>query len=412
MCLDFPRLRVGLLLTGLMVFLGGCQFLYPEQEPEDLTNSQKPSDEPLFEASDYSRNAKTYFDAGDYARAKDQWSQELRRDPASWMARLGVASCDYHLGSTALDRGDVKAGRELLARSETQARELWNGQIETDTREAEVVPIAQWKAALILSKAQRGLGDADQLQSIILTQGLSSTTDNEEKKHELLAARMKFEKQRDANWSASRSLLQRLVNMKHPSEDAVINFAEVNASLGDLETAEEYFQDYMAICERSRTVHEQTRREIEENPNPDSKIQDSNRQLIASRLSSNSQKHASVLVRLGNISYDRGTMLRAQAQAPVTPPARRKELEGEAKKHYSAALDHLHRASEVCPERQDVLVKIAQCQGEMGLYEPAIANLDIYIRDCGERNDPFDDNLKRAYRMKREYEMKLQKPKR
>ncbi len=48
-----------------------------------------------------------------------------------------------------------------------------------------------------------------------------------------------------------------------------------------------------------------------------------------------------------------------------------------------------------------VRLKAGQCQGQLGMFEPAIDNLDRYIAASGEKNDPFDDNLKRAFRMKR-----------
>src|SRR5688572_1677550 len=122
----------------LAVLLGSCQWLYPEPDPTEDTGAK--GDEPLFPAAYYAQNAKEYFDDGHYARAREQWNTQLKLEPDRWMVRLAIASCDYYLGSTALDRRDFKTGRELLARAETEARELWNGELEKDTVDTVTAP--------------------------------------------------------------------------------------------------------------------------------------------------------------------------------------------------------------------------------------------------------------------------------
>ena len=74
------------------------------------------------------------------------------------------------------------------------------------------------------------------------------------------------------------------------------------------------------------------------------------------------------------------------------------------KKHYAKALEYLYEAQKIEPERIDLLIKIAQCEGELGLYDSAIDHLDVFIVKSSEQAEDWTDNLGEAYRMRREFE--------
>ena len=95
------RACVGVFIASCLL-LTGCEYLYPEPEPV-------PDDKDLhFNPDYYSQNAKEYFSDGHYGKAKQQWQNQLKREQqldleGSWMARLGVASCNFYMGSLSID---------------------------------------------------------------------------------------------------------------------------------------------------------------------------------------------------------------------------------------------------------------------------------------------------------------------
>ena len=79
---DLRRACVVAFVASCLV-LTGCEYLYPDQEPQMIQDDQ----ELHFEASDYAKNAKEYFGDGHYAKAKHQWLQQLKLQVSSSSSR-------------------------------------------------------------------------------------------------------------------------------------------------------------------------------------------------------------------------------------------------------------------------------------------------------------------------------------
>ncbi len=383
----------------LLGSLGGCQFLYPEDdqvEPE-ATRSEKP----LFEAEFYARNAAEYFDAGRYALAKDQWGYQIKLEPDNWLAKLGMASADQYLGRQALDRGDWKQSRELFESAEASIRELWDGTIEPDTLPTIELPVRQWQAALMLARTQRGAGDVDRMAALRLAQ--RELASDGQARSELAAERTKLEGQARENHRAAKELFARLANMKNMSEDAVINYAEMLAQSEDPGAAEPWFAQYLDIAQRTRTSRQELRKKIEaETANAEQKAL--SLQLLDESLKRNAEIQVGVYDRLGGLRYDAGRALKAQSLTGSVPPLRAKETQRRAATEFEAAIRHLENGRTLDPERVDLLVKRAQCEGELGRYREAIDHLTAYIDACSARNIPYNADLNRAYKLREEYE--------
>ena len=59
------------------------------------------------------------------------------------------------------------------------------------------------------------------------------------------------------------------------------------------------------------------------------------------------------------------------------------------------------------PDALHILVKMVQCEGELGFFEDAIRNLDLYIQRCADMRVEANENIHRAYRMKDEFKRQL-----
>ena len=381
--------------------LTGCEYLYPDQGPEVARDDK----ELHFEPSYYAKNAKEYFGDGHYGKAKQQWQHQLKLED-NWMARLGVASCDFHMGSLNIDLGDLKGGRTKLQQAEAAVRKLWDGSIEEDTRAAADAPVRQWQAALILAMTHRALGDCDNMESRIITQRLASLRPGDARIGKFSSARQEIDARRGANVRQATSLLKKLCDMQNPSERASLNYAEILASKGEHGAAEKHFQDYLAVAKASVTIHEQNRKATVNMEGTTSRKEFLIQQ-FDQKIASANTKRAAILVRLGNIHFDDGAKQRKVANDAGQGADLRTRARDNAKDHFAQALSYLRDARGLEPESLHVLVKMAQCEGELGFFEAAILNLKQYIRICAEQRLQADENIHRAYRMKSEFERKL-----
>lgn len=392
--------RSALALTASLVLLGGCSFMYPDPEPPERDRKEL-----HFDPEYYSANAKEYFSDGHYAKAKDQWLKQLKLED-NWMARLGVASCDYHMGSMSLDLGDLRGGRASLQRAEAAVRDLWDGTIEADTAMVANEPVRQWQAALILAITHRALSDCDNMEARILAQRLGSMSPTDERRNEVIEALRKLEKQRDENRKAAMALLAKLNKADHPSQKAVLHYAEMLALDGRHEEAEAKFVEYLKIARDTHANLKKQRADTAQMPGSENRrafiLQQYDRKLV-----SNEEKQVAVLVRLGNIHFDDGSSDLKIATDPTKPQNVRDANRISAKKHFAAALGYLRDAQALRPSELHILVKMAQCEGELGFYEDAILNLDRYITLCAERRLQVDENIHQAYRMKSDFKRKL-----
>jgi hypothetical protein len=400
-----PRPRSAI-LTGLLAILAaGCQYLYPSDDGG--TRSSPRSDKPLFDAEFYSRNAKEYFDAGRYGLARDQWELQLKLEPHDWLARLGVASCDYFLGVQAQERGDLKTARELLDLAESRIRSLWDGSIESDTLLAFRGGSRQWQAALYLARTQRALAAVGRIQALRAAQREQAAEGAE--RSALAREREILEEQARENSRAALDLFARLARMENASEDAVLNLGEMLAEAGRAEEAEREFLRYVAIAERTRAERLELRRQIESSSEGTEENRRLTLQYLDESLARNAAIQSGVHDRLAALRFDRAVLARQKARDPSRTAAVREAAAQEADAHLEAALQSLSRARALTPDRTDLLVKTAQCEGELGRYRDAIDHLDAYIEACSRGNVSYNADLNRAFRLREEYKELLKR---
>ena len=396
-----PMGCAGVLIACLALsLLSGCSLMYPDPGPPEAEKKDL-----HFDPEYYSANAKEYFGDGHYAKAKDQWQKQLKLED-NWMASLGVASCDYHMGSMSLDLGDLRGGRASLQRAEASVRDLWDGSIEPDTIAVANEPVRQWQAALILAITHRALGDCDSMEARILAQRLASMSPSDERRNKIIVTLTKLENQRDENRKAAISLLEKLNSSKHPSQRAILHYAEMLALDGRNTEAEQRFEEYLTVARSTYANLKAQRKKTAEMSGSEN-----TRELLLDgfdrKLASNEGKQVAVLVRLGNIHYDGGAEDLKVARDTARPEDARDSSRKAAKDHFAKALAYLRDAQGLSPNELHILVKMAQCEGELGFYEDAIINLDRYITLCAERRLQVDENIHQAYRMKSDYKRKL-----
>ena len=394
-----PNLRRLLIASVAAACLPACSILGSDPEV-------KRDDKELhFDPEYYSQNAKEYFEGGHYARAKQQWQNQLKLED-NWMARLGVASCDYYMGSLSLDLGDIKGGRTRLMEAETAIRDLWDWSVEPSTSTSAGQSVRQWQAALILALTHRALGDCDNMEARIISQRLSSMKSDDERVRPLLKQRTVAETRRDENVNAATSLLARLCSMERPSERAVLNYAEVLDGSGDKAKSKLRFQEYLVIARSSVAIHQANLKRTQEMDGDPGRKEFMIRE-FQQKIASAKEKQSAVLVRLGNIEFEQSAARSAVATSEDAAAAAREQARKAAKDHLARAIQYLREAQELTPDALHILVKMAQCEGELGFFEDAIRNLDLYIKRCADLRVEANENIHRAYRMKDEFKRQL-----
>lgn len=384
----FPR--AFLLLAAAL--LPACALL-PLSDPDEGRNPQ----DPQFDADYYAQNAKEYFDGDQFLRAREQWEQQLKLQPGNWMAQIGIASCDFHLGSLALDRGEIRYAEDRLGAAHKAAAALWDGKIEADAAQASNIPVAQWKAALVVAMAARGLSDCDTLRGRMENQRSASLGPQDPARQTLATSAEKLGHSAATRRAEALQLFLRLDAMGSPTPEATLNVAELQVASNDAASGESSFRRWLQVSTSAREFWQKQLEQCEQEP--DQRVREAKRAVVNQKIQSVRAKRAAVLVRLGNIAYDQGEALL------TTPGAQR-----DAKQHFSRAVDDLNGAMEAEPARMDVLVKLAQCQGRLGQFELATNNLERYIRTRSEQADSWDENLNTAFRLKAEFAAHLKKP--
>ncbi|MSR74895.1 MAG: hypothetical protein EXS14_05440 [Planctomycetes bacterium] len=383
------------------VLLSGCA-LIPLSDPEADRNPQ----DPQFDADYYAQNAKEYFEGEQYLRAREQWAQQLKLQPDNWMAKVGMAQCDFYVGDLALDRGELRNARERLLAAHKAATACWDGTVESDAVKASNIPVAQWKAALCVALSLRGLADCDALNARIEQQRSAALAPHDPARTASAVAAQRLENSAAKQRTDALALFTRLDAMVNPTPDATLNVADLQVQTGAAVAGESSFRRWLGVSVSAREFWNQQLKLCDEER--DTRTRDARRTIVQQKLNSVSNKRAAVLVRLGNIAYDQGEVLLGNARG--LQAEQRASIEREAKQHFSKAVDDLNSALETEPTRKDVLVKLAQCQGKLGQYELAANNLDKYIRTRSEQADPWDENLNAAFRLKAEFATHLKKP--
>lgn len=362
--------RLAAALAAALLCIPGCG-LWSDSAPEQGFES---------DPADYSKNGKEYYYAGDYARSRDQWSKLLRKDPDNWMGRLAVGYCDYHLGLQQLASGDLEGGRKLLEQAEASFRDIWNGEIETSTTDVPDVERRQWQAALGIAMALRGQGFADKLQADRMRNRIQGLEVSDPQRPETARRIRSLEQRREANYKAATSLFERLAAMEHASPEAVKQLAELYVVQGRDAMAEKQFLRYLEMAEATFAAHKELEGKLEEEfASP--KDREAAQGFLEQKLASNSRKRVEVLVNLGQLFFQKDA--------------------------FDRALAHLERAHEVRPERLDIILKMAQCEGGRESYKTALSLLDQYIHKSTEQNREWSRSLALAYRLQTEYRRKL-----
>ena len=369
-------LRAALPIAAVLACsLGACQMF--DEEGNEVRESTYKS-----EPSDYYYNAQQYYTGGEYERAKDQWTRYLESDPEDFNARAGVAFCDYWIGIRALARGDISRGRSLLEASETAFKTLWDGRLEETTAGSTEQTEAQWRAALGLALARRGLGEADDQFAKNRRMAAESLAMDDPEREKGVKAAAAMRERRDRNWQASLSILEKLAAMQDASPDAIVNLAELYVLLDRWDDAEREFLRYLALAESTLAARRELFAKLPEQYKDERSLSIATQELERI-IESNVDKQVNVLVTLGGIFWEKGD--------------------------YGRSLDHLARAHDLRPERLDLLVKMAQCEGNLKEYAHAVELLDDFIRKNAERDSQWTGtrDLSQAYRLKAEYEMKM-----
>lgn len=397
-------LLAGLFVLSASVLLSGCGLLYPEPDPEMAEEKEGLK----FDEEYYAQNAKEYFSGRQYGRARDQWEKQLQKNPGVWTARMGIAYCDYYIGARQVAQRDLKSGHQRLEQAEATFRELWSGELEDDAWKASATE-PQWKAALGLAMTQRGLGLVKELQSRLYAQreaalGTANQAEAQSKRTEFRKRQHAFAKQRDEYYASSISLFERLCAMKNASPEAVKQLAELYLITEQDGKAETLFNSYLEMAESTAEKRREAKKNLEKEFSNLQGRQIAN-EFLDRQLRSNAEKQVAVRVKLAGVSYAKGYDAEQQAKQTQSPK-RQRLIRVAAHRHFNQALVHLGRARKLQPERLDLLVKMAQCEGELGLLDSAIDNLDQFIANSARGRQTYDADLNQAFRLKRELELR------
>jgi len=364
-----------LLLAAGLLPLVSCAGLFTD--PENSSEQSFESD-----PEDYFRRAKEYFGNGEYARARNQLNNYLKKKPNAWMARLQMNYCDYYEGIERLKAGDLEGGRKLFRRGEAGLRKLWNGRLAKSTTETRLAPVQPWKAAMGIAMMLRGLGWADQLEIERKRRQLQSLPRLDETRERLVAEMREIEERRQKNYAAAASLFERLAAMENAPPDAIKNLAELRLIQGRDEEAEAAFRRYLTIAQKSYETNKELEKQFPEafRIEKDRAIAE---HFLKEKLESNVRKRVDVLVHLGLLAFQ--------------------------KKEYEKAVGYLEEAHSIRPDRLDILLKMGRCYGENRQYVEALKVLDEYIEKRSEKQHRFDDEIAEAYRLKTRYSRKQPK---
>jgi hypothetical protein len=195
----------------------------------------------------------------------------------------------------------------------------------------------------------------------------------------------------------------RLRRMAHPAPEVILHVAELQQRTGAVDEAESEFRIWLGLSAASLT---QWTSQLDATSNvSDEKLRNLQREVIRGKIKSVQMKRIAVLVRLGNMAYDRGeNALRAAGTTPTAADI------SAAKRHFSLAVDDLNAAFATDESRIDLLLKTAQCQGRLEQWELGIANIERYERTRAQRGDAFDQDLSAAARLKAEFKAHTRKP--
>lgn len=339
-------------------------------DPPDLEDSPVLSTEkgPDFEADAelYRHNAQAYYQAGDYFRALDQLRKAIKKDPGSKAARVGEALCLYNLGFNAAALGNTKDAATRLRAAEEKAEALIDEPLPRSTVEGDGLA---WKSHLVLAMTQRALARLDRMVINGIDAQLAGASASERER--MLEERKKRGIHEQELEEKALAGFRRLAAMEFAAPDAILNLADMELAGGNRRAAIEQYGRYLEIARRNIDNWNRSRKEWTEQLQSEKYQLEAQREIDA-KLESVVGKAVDVLKRLAHVEFVEGA--------------------------HQDSLAHLLEAARLDPSRNDLNVPIAENHLRLGSHEEALAHIDAYIAGTSA----FDDNVRRAYRLRSE----------
>ena len=353
-----------LLALLLMVSCGSTESNDLEYADVDENN---PTGEFHGDAKDYFANAQEYYGAGDYPRALDQFTKQLKIDPDSRPGQLGFSFSNYQLGLALAKRGRLADAADALKTAEEGFTKLWNGKLVKDTT---IDDDFNWKACMGLAMTERAIAAIEKKHIDIIDQRLNGIGDHS-LSAQALARQKQHEEKRMHNLRASFSKLQRLAQMQNAAPEVLLNLGDLQLIRGNESAAERAYLDYLAIARNSVEIWNKRRQEAVENIKSKN---ERNRVLSIMKLKEESatKKTVDVLVHLAEIKFSR--------------------------QNWGDSLSYLKDAIDLDPERQALNVPIAECYDKLGNYDQALVHISRYI----QASPSFSKDTQRAFRLRSE----------
>jgi tetratricopeptide (TPR) repeat protein len=358
-----PLIGAGLIVA---ILAAGCA------SPPD--SKQKTPQGPQFGADYYSKNAKEYYEGGRYGPAKDQWQKQLQKEPDNWMAKLGIAYCDYFMADQLAAAGDYAKARTQVEAAEKGFREAWSGHLEADTAIADCKR-PEWRAALGLAMAKRKLGVLDHIESnkylaINSREGPGSKAGDKVAELQLAS---------DSRYAEAIGIFSRLASMEHASPEAIKNLGELYIVTKNDAAAEAEFKRYLDMAARTRTDLEAKKGEVAKQYGPSG--QECATKLFDEKLASNAEKQVSVMISLSELAWVRGDY--PETQRLVT------------------------ESMKLQPDRKDLYLKLAEAENKLNMKETALVNVNEFLKRSSASRTEFDDDIRHALKLKQEIETDL-----
>ncbi|MEY2742506.1 MAG: hypothetical protein RIS21_874 [Planctomycetota bacterium] len=360
--------RNALSALGLLLTIG-CALL-----PEDDPRADK--DTRMFDAAYYKQNAAEYFQGRQYPRAREQFVKYLELEPDSWTGRLGLAFTDYYIARDfVVSRGDLAAARERTELAEKSFRELWDGTIEGSTETADPRR-PQWKAALGVAMSVRQLGVLDGLEA---DRWEAEARKGGKSAEEALKRGVDAEARRDKRYREAVAIYEKLVAQEAASAQSISDLAELHVVLKQDAKAEALYLRWLDAAKRTREGL--TSRKTEAASISDREAKTLSMKFLDEKLESNAEKQADVLSDLAGLAWARGEWQRGRAW--------------------------IEQAVETAPRRTEFLLKLAQFEDKLMMYETGITHIDAYLKDRTARNLEFDDAAAEALRLRKRMQAEI-----
>jgi tetratricopeptide (TPR) repeat protein len=351
-----------ILISGLLA-LGACGSTLNDAQPEpEVVINDEGEFQGDFEL--HMANAQDYYDAGDYYRARDQFSKAAGQRPDELGARLGEGFSLYHIGFNSAALGNLGQADKELGRAEKTFSEIWTGELPASTFEGTGM---DWKSALGLAMTWRARASLDRMRIARIDSELNTATGEETA--ELLEEQRQRDLRRGRNLKKATELFSRLAAMQYAAPDAIKNLGDMELINGRPRAALTAYERYLDISRRNIANWEKRREEWPAQYEFERYALEA-QTAIDNKRESAIEKTAEVLVQVAEIRF-------------------KNEL-------YDLALADLQEAQELAPKRVELNVPIAECYERIGDKDQALRHLDTFLRSRAE----MDGDTRRALKLR------------